>query len=89
MPFRPDGAARRVKRFLADRHVLAADRVGWPVVVALPVDASPDASVIRGSDELAGVIVWIPGVRRSPAAPARPGEPGLDLICERLPDVPE
>lgn len=25
---------RRVKRFLADRRVVAADRVGWPVVVA-------------------------------------------------------
>jgi hypothetical protein len=59
------------------------------VVVALPIDASEDAPVSRGHDGRAGVIVWIPGVRRSPAAPARPGEPGLDLICERLPDVPE
>lgn len=69
MPFRPDGTARRVKRFLADRRVPAAERAGWPVVVAEP----------------AGVVVWIPGVRRSPAAPARPGEPGLDLTCERVP----
>ncbi|HEX4935475.1 MAG TPA: tRNA lysidine(34) synthetase TilS [Gemmatimonadaceae bacterium] len=28
------GAPRRVKRFLADRRVAAADREGWPVVVA-------------------------------------------------------
>jgi hypothetical protein len=87
MAFRSDGAARRVKRFLADRRVPAADRAGWPVVVALPLEASSDAAV--GGGDSAGVVVWIPGVRRSPAAPARPGEPGLDLICERLSAVPE
>ena len=74
MGFRADGAARRVKRFLADRRVPAAERTGWPVVVALP-----DAAV----DAVDGEIVWIPGVRRSPAAPARPGLPGLVLHCTR------
>lgn len=71
---RSGGAARRVKRFLADRRVPAAERAGWPVVVALP-DAVADA--------VDGEIVWIPGVRRSPAAPARPGLPGLVLHCTR------
>lgn len=71
----PEGPARRVKRFLADRHVPAAERAGWPVVVA---DAGHAADAPRGE------IVWIPGVRRSDAAPARPGQPGLLLLlCER------
>jgi len=29
-------------------------------------------------------IVWIPGVRRSEAATARPGQPGLPFICEYI-----
>ncbi|MEP7380139.1 MAG: tRNA lysidine(34) synthetase TilS [Gemmatimonadota bacterium] len=57
---------RRVKRFLSDSRVAAADREGWPVVVA------------------DGEIVWIPGVRRAHAAPARSGRPRVCVICERL-----
>ena len=34
----------------------------------------------------AGEIVWLPGVRRSNAAPARPGQPGFFLLCERIPE---
>jgi tRNA(Ile)-lysidine synthase len=68
----PDRPARRVKRFLSDHHVPAADRAGWPVVVTCPPADAPG-----------GAIVWIPGVRRADAAPARPGEPGLLLRCER------
>jgi tRNA(Ile)-lysidine synthase len=86
MAYRADGAARRVKRFLTDRRVPAVDRGGWPVVVAVADGASSDAPAASRDDYGVGVIVWIPGVRRSPAAPARPGEPGLDLICERLPE---
>lgn len=71
----PGQTARRVKRFFADLHVPAADRAGWPVVVAHSVGAS---------DAVGGEIVWIPGVRRAPAAPARPGAPGLVLVCHRL-----
>lgn len=33
---------------------------------------------------LEGEIVWIPGVRRGPAATARPGRPGVCIVCERL-----
>ncbi len=57
---------RRVKRFLSDSRVAAADREGWPVVVA------------------DGEIVWIPGVRRARAAPARSGRPRVCVVCERL-----
>jgi tRNA(Ile)-lysidine synthase len=76
--WRPSGAAaaRRVKRFLADRCVPASLRAGWPVVV----DAARDAA--------GGEIVWVPGVRRSSAAPARPGQPGFYLHCERTPERP-
>jgi tRNA(Ile)-lysidine synthetase-like protein len=70
----PGWAARRVKRFLSDHHVPAAERVGWPVVVAYP---------LPGADAPGDTIVWIPGVRRADAAPARPREPGLLLRCER------
>jgi tRNA(Ile)-lysidine synthase len=31
-----------------------------------------------------GQIVWIPGVRRSSAATARPGRPELVYLCERI-----
>jgi tRNA(Ile)-lysidine synthase len=61
-----DGRRRRVKRFFADRHVVAPDRDGWPVVVV--------------DDE----IIWIPGIRRGPAATARSGRPALCFICERV-----
>jgi tRNA(Ile)-lysidine synthase len=71
----PGVAARRVKRFFADRRVPAAARAGWPVVA---VAAAPDGS--------GGEIVWVPGVRRSSAAPARPGQPGFYLLCERTPE---
>jgi tRNA(Ile)-lysidine synthase len=75
--WRPAGAAaRRVKRFLADRRVPASLRAGWPVVVA----------AARGATD--GEIVWVPGVRRSSAAPARPGQPGFYLHCERTPERP-
>lgn len=57
------GAARRVKRFLADAGVAGVDRAAWPVVVV--------------GDE----IVWIPGVRRAHAAPARSARPGVWLTC--------
>jgi len=33
---------------------------------------------------LDGEIVWIPGVRRGPAATARPGRPRVCIVCERL-----
>lgn len=72
----PGGTARRVTRFLSDHHVPAADRAGWPVVVAETGSAT---------DAAGGEIVWIPGVRRSDAAPARPGRPELLLLlCERI-----
>jgi tRNA(Ile)-lysidine synthase len=78
----PGAPARRVKRFLADRRVPAPARAGWPVVVVAPVaDAGPAAR-----DAAAGEIVWVPGVRRSSAAPARPGQPGFYLLCERTPE---
>jgi tRNA(Ile)-lysidine synthetase-like protein len=78
----PGATARRVKRFLADRRVPALARAGWPVVVVAPIaDAGPAA---RGAAE--GEIVWVPGVRRSSAAPARPGQPGFYLLCERTPE---
>ena len=60
------GAARRVKRFLADAKVAGPSRIGWPVVLA--------------DDE----IVWIPGIRRSAAAPERSGRPVVRYICERF-----
>jgi tRNA(Ile)-lysidine synthetase-like protein len=73
--------ARRVKRFLADRHVPAAARAGWPVVaLRAPAGAARAAAACAGDE-----IVWVPGVRRSSAAPARPGQPGFYLLCERTP----
>jgi tRNA(Ile)-lysidine synthase len=78
------GAARRVKRFLADRRVPAVARAGWPVVVEA---TSPgDAPAARGAS--GGQIAWVPGVRRSSAAPARPGQPGFFLLCDRIPERP-
>ncbi len=75
-------AARRVKRFLADRHVPAAARGGWPVVVDFTDPGGSPAA--RGAP--GGQIVWVPGVRRSSAAPARPGQPGFYLLCELTPE---
>jgi len=72
-------AARRVKRFLAERHVPLGVRAGWPVVLA----AGPEIGVPRADGAAGGEIVWVPGVRRSCAAPVRPGQPGFYLLCER------
>jgi tRNA(Ile)-lysidine synthetase-like protein len=46
------------------------------------VDAASRSSwpVVLADDE----IIWIPGVRRSSAASARPGRPVLTYHCERL-----
>jgi tRNA(Ile)-lysidine synthase len=68
------GAARRVKRYLAEARVPGPERRGWPVVVARGDAAS------AGSEE----IVWVPGVCRSDAATDRPELPGQHYICERI-----
>ena len=47
-----------------------------------------EKSAPRASGAPAGEIVWVPGVRRSSAAPARPGQPGFYLLCERTPERP-
>ena len=78
----PGATARRVKRFLADRRVPALARAGWPVVAVAPIADAGAAA--RGAAE--GEIVWVPGVRRSSAAPVRPGQPGFYLLCERTPE---
>ena len=78
VPGRMGGAARRVKRFLAELHVPAPERAGWPVVVAVR-----DAGLlprVPGGDE----ILWIPGVCRSDAATDRPETPGQHYTCERI-----
>lgn len=77
-----DATARRVKRFLADRRVPATARAGWPVVLA----TTPDVGVSAAGGGAGGEIVWVPGVRRSRAAPDRPGQPGFYLLCEPTPE---
>lgn len=70
------GAARRVKRFLAEARIPGAERPGWPVVVAVRDGAGPAPS---GEE-----ILWVPGVCRSDAATDRPETPGQHFICERI-----
>jgi tRNA(Ile)-lysidine synthase len=52
------------------KHLLSAAGVTGHERAGWPVVLSGD------------VIVWIPGVRRSDAATARPGRPGLAFVCE-------
>jgi tRNA(Ile)-lysidine synthase len=68
------GAARRVKRYLAEARIPGSERPRWPVVVASCGEAG------AAGEE----VLWVPGVCRSDAATDRPETPGQHFICERI-----
>ena len=82
----PANAAVEVREWTpGDRLAGGPDRAGRRVVRFL-ADAGVAGPRRPGWPVVVvdGEIVWIPGVRRAPAAPARSGRPVRRLVCERL-----